>query len=132
MMCSSQPLKDSSPLDTDTQRDYYDARIDGGFRARGQSVGPCEGEACQGASAPPPIFGAPASSTFEGPGNLTPAAVPVMVKTVAQIRAQKLAKALKACRAKHDEKKRVACERAARKKYGPAKKAKGKAKRSRR
>jgi hypothetical protein len=36
-------------------------------------------------------------------------------------RAQKLKKALKACRKKHNKAKRVACERSARKKYGPRK-----------
>jgi Divergent InlB B-repeat domain len=39
-------------------------------------------------------------------------------------RAQKLAKALKECRKKHNKRKRRACERQARRKYGPIKKAK--------
>jgi len=45
-------------------------------------------------------------------------------KTAAQIRAEKLAKALRACKKDRVKKKRAACEASARKKYGPAKKAK--------
>jgi hypothetical protein len=45
-------------------------------------------------------------------------------KTKVLTRAQKLALALKACHKKPKGKKRTSCERAARKKYGPLKKAK--------
>jgi hypothetical protein len=51
----------------------------------------------------------------------TPIAVTGCAKTKALTRAQKLAKALKACRAKHNKGKREACERTARKRYGPLK-----------
>jgi hypothetical protein len=109
------------PQDTNTEGDIYAARVGGGFPA--PSVPPaCEGEGCQGAPAAPPVFGTPSSATFNGPGNLTPPTpVPVKPKTAAQIRAQKLAKALKACRAKHNKHKRKACEKQARKRYGPTK-----------
>jgi hypothetical protein len=50
----------------------------------------------------------------------TPVSVTGCAKTKALTRAQKLALALKACHKKHGAK-RKACERAARKKYGPAK-----------
>jgi uncharacterized protein YaiL (DUF2058 family) len=82
------------------------------------------GESCKPPPTPQPdLFGAPASGTFSGPGNVAPvAAVPVRAgKTVAQLRAEKLAKALKACRKKKAKKKRLACERGARKRYGTAK-----------
>jgi hypothetical protein len=70
----------------------------------------------------PGVFGAPPSATFEGTGNLSP---PVTAngpkhKTAAQIRAEKLAKALKACRSKPRSKRR-SCQARARKRYGKAK-----------
>jgi hypothetical protein len=42
-------------------------------------------------------------------------------------RAQKLAKALKACRKDHKKRKRLACEKQAKKKYGPIEKKASKA-----
>jgi hypothetical protein len=54
----------------------------------------------------------------------TPVTVTGCPKTKALTRAQKLALALKACHKKPKGSKRQACERAARKKYGPVKKAK--------
>jgi hypothetical protein len=71
------------------------------------------------------IFGAPASATFSGPGNLVP---PAAVKAKPPTRAQLLAKALKACKAKKDKQRRKGCERQARKRYGAKKKAKKKGK----
>jgi hypothetical protein len=73
---------------------------------------PCdEGEACKGTPSPQPaIFGSPASATFAGTGNVVP-----NMKRVTS--AQKLALALKACR-KKPKRKRAACERQARTRYG--------------
>jgi hypothetical protein len=52
--------------------DVYDARVGGGFaEAVAQSTPPCQGEGCRGASAAPPLFGAPDSATLKGNGNLT-------------------------------------------------------------
>jgi Tol biopolymer transport system component len=83
---------------------------------------PCTEADCRGASPGAPTFDPPASATFNGLGNLTPPpATTPKPTTAAQIRAQKLAKALKACRTKHDRHKRTACERRARKRYGPTK-----------
>lgn len=53
------------PQDGDTQRDVYDARVDGGF-APSSGRAECEGEACQGSPSPVPVFGAPASVTVAG------------------------------------------------------------------
>ena len=61
---------------------------------------------------------------------ISPPPKPAVVKkkTAAQLKAEKLSKALKACHADKRAKKRKACEVAARRKFGPAKKAKAKAK----
>jgi hypothetical protein len=102
--------------DVDSLRDVYDAH-------ECSAASPCTPMAaatppacvteasCKAAPSPQPaIFGAPASATFSGAGNLTP---PVVVKPKAKplTRAQKLTK-------------RTACEKAARKQFGAVKKAK--------
>jgi Tol biopolymer transport system component len=112
------------PTDTDEGQDVYDARIDGGFADR--SSFPCEGDPCQGPPAGPPNGASPTSATFAGAGNLppspppTPKTAPPKPKTAAQIRAQKLARALKACRVKKSKHKRMLCEAQAHKRYGAA------------
>ena len=104
--------------DSGTEGDFYDARIGGGFPAAAPA--PCSGEVCQGSSPPQPQPpGASASAAFNGPGSpLTPEAPPAsQPKPKPQTTAQKLAKALKACKAKHSKKKRTACEKKARNTY---------------
>jgi hypothetical protein len=49
--------------------DVYDARVDGGLPEPPPPAAGCEGEACQGAYAPP-AAPTPASSLFQGPGNV--------------------------------------------------------------
>jgi hypothetical protein len=53
--------------------DVYDAREGGGYPAPAIAPPSCEGEACQGPLAPP-NDPTPASSAFEGAGNVKPAA----------------------------------------------------------
>jgi hypothetical protein len=119
-------LGTASPQDVDSNFDVYDAHVCSGsspcITFPTVSAPPCTTEAsCRSAPSPQPgIFGAPASATFSGAGNLAPpvvARLPVKVLT----RAQLLAKALKACRNKHNKHKRGVCERQARKRYGPPK-----------
>ena len=108
--------------DGDTSLDVYDAH-------ECSSSAPCLGppatqppacsnlDSCRAAPAPPPeVFSSPASATFSGAGNPPPppGAKP---KTPAQIRAEHLTKALKACHKDKKKSKRKACERAAHKKY---------------
>jgi hypothetical protein len=119
-----------SPADIDTARDVYDAHVCTGSSPcidyGGVQSPPCTTEAsCKPSPTPQPsIFGAPASATFQSPGNLTPPPGKPKGKTAAQLRAEKLKKALKACRTKKKRHKRLACERQARRKYGPVKVAK--------
>jgi hypothetical protein len=93
------------PSDTDTLADVYDARVGGGFPPAPPAPARCSGEECLGALSAPPLFGAPSSAAFAGAGNLTP------VKPLT--RAQRLTKALRACK-KKPRKKRASCVRGAR------------------
>jgi hypothetical protein len=117
--------------DTDTSVDVYDAH-------ECASASPCASEAsaleecasaaaCRPAPVPQPsIFGPPSSATFTGPGNIVPESKP---KTAAQIRAERLARASKACK-KLRRTRRAACERKARARYGPVRSKRASAKRS--
>ena len=95
-----------------------DARVAGGFPNPGRPQ--CSGDACQGPISQAPSAGTPTTSAFSGAGNLAAAVLPPAVKTQPKplTRAQKLAKALKACKSKHRKKKRVSCEKQARRSYG--------------
>jgi hypothetical protein len=108
--------------DTDASRDVYDARIGGGF-AESQSPPACEGDACQSPVAAPEDP-TPSSLTYHGPGNQpspTPATVKSKPKAKPLTRAQKLAKALKACKRDRSKRTRNKCTQSARKRYAPAK-----------
>lgn len=116
--------------DSDQLTDLYDARVGGGF-AVPAAAPVCGGTGCQGVPTGPPLFATPASVTFEGVGNLVPE---VSVKkrkteTASQIRAGKLASALRAC-VKGRRAQRAKCEARARKRYGPAKAKKARTRRT--
>lgn len=107
--------------DVDSAADVYDAHVcsvAAPCPSAASSSPPCAtADACRTApSRQPGIFGAPASSTFSGPGNATAAPVAV-AKPRPLTRAQELARAVKACRRK-GRRKRAACIRRARKRYG--------------
>ena len=57
-----------TPRDREAAPSIYDARIGGGEAPEAAVPEPCQGDACQPFS-PPPEESAPASSSFEGPGN---------------------------------------------------------------
>jgi hypothetical protein len=122
-----------SPIDVDAALDVYDAHVcttaEPCISYASVQSPPCTSEAsCKASPTPQPsIFGAPASATFVGVGNL-PAPVMAVVKPKALTRAQRLAGALKGCRKKKPGSKRAVCERQARKGYGAKKKAKKRAK----
>jgi hypothetical protein len=116
-----------SPKDTDTALDIYDAHVcslaPGCAPPPLGAPPPCATtDSCRTAPTPQPgIFGAPATQTFKGAGNPAP---PVTHKAQrkALTRAQKLKKALAACK-KKPKRKRAACRRRAHRRYGPVKKA---------
>jgi hypothetical protein len=122
--------------DTDSQLDLYDARVNGGF-AEPAAPPECEpGEtlasgACRAAGSTPPAPTTLASAVFAGAGNLTPPAIvtpAVKPPPAPMTRARKLAAALGVCRRDKQEARRQTCERAARKKFGPVRKSRPKAK----
>ncbi|MCL2769692.1 MAG: hypothetical protein FWD42_06225 [Solirubrobacterales bacterium] len=102
----------------------YDARA-GGVAPVAAPV--CSGTGCQGVPGAPPIFATPSSVTFNGVGNFEATATAKGAvrkrRSAAQVRAEKLAKALKACHGR-PRKRRAACEASARRAYGPRSKAK--------
>jgi hypothetical protein len=107
-----------SPTDTDDSYDVYDAHeCPGAVACAGVPVSEGSGcvglEACRGGAPGPAVLGAPLSAVFSGSGNVSPVVPPKVT------RAQLLQKALKVCRRDRRKGKRVACERQARKRYGP-------------
>jgi hypothetical protein len=103
------------PQDTDDLPDIYDARVDGGFAAPAAPVR-CSGESCRLIPSASPVISTPLSATFSGVGNIVPSVAEPLVKPGSLSRAQKLSRALKACR--KTKKKRAGCEAQARKRYG--------------
>jgi DNA-binding beta-propeller fold protein YncE len=125
----------SAPLlstDHDTNFDVYDARI---CSAASPCVTPppsevkscAEANECKPPATSASAFVAPATVSPSGVGNLAPPkSVVLPTKAVKLTKAQELAKALKTCRRIKTKKKRVSCERQARKRYAPKKAKRGK------
>jgi hypothetical protein len=109
------------PQHSDTQASWYDARAGGGFPAPVSPAG-CVAAACQGPLGATPFLPSAGGSESTAEGNLAPpVSTPVKSRTAAQIKAEKLAKALKACRTKHNKHRRAVCKSQARKRYGASK-----------
>jgi hypothetical protein len=111
-----------APQDFDTSYDIYDAHVCSASEpclSSSVSPPPCNtGDSCKAAPSPQPsIFGSPSSSTFAGAGNAIVSPSNAVATPKSLTRAQKLAGALRACR-KKPKKKRAACEKQARKRYG--------------
>jgi len=115
-----------SSADLDGSLSMWDAHVCTGaspcIRAPAAPVPPCNTESsCKPSQSPQPqISGEGPSETFSGPANAAPAPPPAAggkPKTAEQLRIEKLARALKACRAKHNKRKRATCEKQARKHY---------------
>jgi hypothetical protein len=122
-----------TPLDPDTDADVYDARTcrEGGAEPcptyAPSSPSQCSGEACKAGYVPSTGTGSPATTSASGSGNIDVLGTKESKGPEAKrapTRAQLLAKALKSCRRDRSKRKRVSCEKQARKKYGPKKSAK--------
>jgi NHL repeat/WD40-like Beta Propeller Repeat len=112
--------------DLDRSLDVYDAHVCSGGApcptAAGPGVPVCEGDGCHAIVEAPGVL-TPGSLSFKGPTNITPPPPP---PPLALTNAQKLTKALRVCRKDHSKKKRVSCEKTARKRYPPKKATKAK------
>jgi len=102
------------PQDTDTQADWYVARVDGGTPAPAQTS-TCGMEACQGRLAEAPRLLTPTSTASVSGGNLPPP-LPTANGSKRLSRARQLARALKKCKSLARPKRRH-CQAAARRKY---------------
>ncbi|HEV7529199.1 MAG TPA: hypothetical protein VGO29_09915 [Solirubrobacteraceae bacterium] len=114
--------------DVDAAVDLYDAHVcSAGSPCPEEVVAAAScvtADSCRAAPAGQPgIFGAPSSATFAGIGNLSPAPSAVVRASKPLSRAQKLARALKACHRIHRKRSRKSCERRAHKRYGPSRRA---------
>jgi hypothetical protein len=120
-----------SKADTDTNYDLYDAHecTEGSPcpPPAAEPPPPCNGESSCKEPAPSLTAEAQGSATSSGPGNLAAPQSGVLPSTVNKppapqpkplTRAQKLAKALKACKKVRNKRTRASCEKQARKKYG--------------
>jgi DNA-binding beta-propeller fold protein YncE len=124
--------KNLVPQDVDGNFDVYDAHVCEAVaspcpHAPESSPAACESEACQGSYSPGQTPAASGTAAFSGPGNIVLPKLEVLAEKKVVVppkpltRAQKLAKALKACRKDKQKSKRLACEKQARSKYGPIK-----------
>jgi hypothetical protein len=110
------------PQDIDGSYDVYDAHVCSAAapcRPPTVSLPPCEsGDACKGVPTPQPsVFGAAASATFSGTGNISSSGSNAVSSPRRLTRAQKLVRALNACLRK-PKRRRAACRKQARKLYG--------------
>jgi hypothetical protein len=104
------------PQDTDTQADWYVARVGGGFGTEAASPS-CASEACRGALGSSPSLPAAGSDTQAAGENLTQLPTSPRGAVKPTTRAAKLGRALEACRRKAGRK-RHRCEALARRRYG--------------
>jgi DNA-binding beta-propeller fold protein YncE len=110
-----------APQDFDTSLDIYDAHV---CSAAGPCPPPppppapaCNGDACQSPGTAPEDP-TPGSLTYQGPGNISPPVAASKPKSAGQLKAEKLANALKRCRKDKAKRKRARCEKQARKRFG--------------
>lgn len=111
--------------DIDSAEDVYDAHVCSSrapcFTAPVPAPACTTADACRAAPTPQPTaFGAPASATFSGAGNVSPAPPVTTVRAKKPTRAERLAGALRECRKRYrsHRAKRTTCERQARKRLG--------------
>lgn len=115
--------------DTDGSDSVYDARVNGGWPAspgKSGEASECEdAEDCRSPLGEPPVPAFGSSEVFSGAGDLVPAEASLKRSAGGKgaksklSHAQKLKRALEACARRHSGKKREACRRSARLRYGP-------------
>lgn len=111
------------PEDHDELVDLYDVREGGGFPAP-EAATPCSGEGCRATTPAPesewtaPLSASLAPSALPGAMPAAPAVASVEPKPRSLTRAQKLARALRACHGDRAKRRRAACERRAHARYG--------------
>jgi hypothetical protein len=108
--------------DYDNTYDVYDAHVcTSEVPCHSEPVSPPEctsGDSCKAAPTPQPtLFGPTPSATFKGIGNVTPS-VEAGVKRKSLSRAERLSRALRACRRGRAKHARMLCERHVRRRYG--------------
>jgi DNA-binding beta-propeller fold protein YncE len=119
------------PQDVDSGFDVYDARVCTSsspcLTPPAEPSAPCSGEGCKAPSSSQPALPSAPPSMLPGTGNVGSHEVLSETKKKGKpglTNKQKLAKALKACKKIKKKSKRHTCERKAKKKYAPPKKAK--------
>lgn len=108
--------------DNDAGFDVYDARIPRPGDNPPPAAVPCSGDVCQGPPSVPNLLGAPPSATFNGVGNIVEELAIASKSTPKKAVSKKpsLSRQLRACRKLKSKRRRVSCERQARKKQGSA------------
>jgi hypothetical protein len=109
---SADPL--SGVVGESGQQHVYDVRVNGGFSPVSSPTSCSSG--CQGAGTEAPVLGPPATATLTGMGNVSPPAASSKL-TPAQLKARRLADALRVCRRVRSRHRRSVCEARARKLY---------------
>jgi hypothetical protein len=99
------------------RNELYDARVDGGF---GGSTSSCAGDTCQGTPPTPPSFEPPATATSSAGANYPLPTQSQVAPAKPLTNAQKLTRALRACRKLRVKHGRQACTRQARRRYAPS------------
>ena len=117
-----------SAQDVDNANDIYDAHVCSVaapcLNVPASSPACTTADSCRAApGAQPSVFGAPSSASFSGAGNATSSTPRITVRSRVLTRAQKLAGALTKCRKSGVGRKRMACEKRARRRYGAVAKA---------
>jgi len=114
-----------APQQQDSQRNIYDARVEGGFAEPSESLG-CSGDGCQAERPEMPPQPTPVTASTRPGDNLPTSRAIGTAKPKTMTRRQKLTRALKLCRRLKHKRSRRICETKAHKGYGTTASAKHK------
>jgi hypothetical protein len=99
----------------DNASKLYDVRIDGGFPYASPSRG-CEAGRCK-AGGEPAMSGESTTEAFTGPGDVKSTNARHDIRSAIAARERKLMRALRSCRRRRDKRRRIVCERTARRRF---------------